>query len=368
MNIKVGRKYRTRNGGVAEIKSIMHPQCAYPVHGHIEGTPNAWLADGRWKHGEEDSWDLVEDLGPILTLSIGKQYRMRNGNVAQVTSESDHSFHGIYNGRHIQWTKEGRNGLPGIESPFDIIEEVQGQQVFQIPSPEEREALIKQASKVPHLDPPWTEDRQYRARDGQIVTALYKCENLVGTIEEQEFTWRHDGSHRELGSLDIVSCYPTFEGDPWVEFAKVRDFGKQVFQAPSEVKPKALIEEAVAPTATFAYAPGTILRLKSGEKFKVYEEGFDGLINGAVWVRVPPGGWGVFAVSKSCIEGPWKEEPPAPWKPITEPLAGKVLALTVPGTVIIGFAIRMIGDKWVANDRPGNEYTVTHYTEIPPTE
>jgi len=138
MKIEVGKKYRTRDGKVAEITSISDRD-AYPVAGDVGGELEVWTAQGVFlRSADESDLDLIEEVvdgqSPgALKIEVGKKYRTRNGVVVLIDREGhpeapscDAEFY-QFSGRHETtiegWRADGRF-WEYTNSRMDLVEEV----------------------------------------------------------------------------------------------------------------------------------------------------------------------------------------------------------------------------------------------------
>ena len=114
IQLKVGRRYRDRNGDVWVIKGRIDNAPTYPFRGQRErdGMEVSFISSGQ-PYGI--SADIIEELPETDTVrpEVGKCYRTRDGRKAYVECYNETynwPFYGRAQGTPRRWSREGRGG------------------------------------------------------------------------------------------------------------------------------------------------------------------------------------------------------------------------------------------------------------------
>lgn len=131
LRLKVGGKYKTRDGQAAEI--VQHDPISTPwtFWGYVGTARLSWKPNGRYFSDRFHGFDLVEEIveSPTLILEPGKRYLTRDGRVAEVTGPNDYDrefvFEGMVDGKREVWRPDGSwHYLPNEEYGLDLVSEI----------------------------------------------------------------------------------------------------------------------------------------------------------------------------------------------------------------------------------------------------
>lgn len=138
MQIRVGGKYRTRDGRIATVvrERFVGATSFYANVSDDSGGQRIYCTDGKWFFsGGGSGLDLIAEIGQF---EAGKYYRTRDGRKAYVASlydcpfpcpegEGEFTFRGwidLPDMRDYQacgWTADGRNLKDGTDTQYDLI-------------------------------------------------------------------------------------------------------------------------------------------------------------------------------------------------------------------------------------------------------
>jgi hypothetical protein len=127
LKLRVGGKYRRRDGGTAEvIRAQENGDYKFRVR-HNGETGDGVLAteNGRfWTGACDDYRDLIEEIAPELKLQVGKKYRARNGEVSEIYEDRRGHYRGRCADKGWNYEPNGHWCGGGGKSEHDLIAEV----------------------------------------------------------------------------------------------------------------------------------------------------------------------------------------------------------------------------------------------------
>lgn len=193
MKIKVGKKYKTRDGRVVEINDDKGSHL-FPFVGTVEGEPfkRVWSNGGVYTQGCPTELDLVEEIveEKKFKLQVGKRYKTRDGRettTIEPFGDPMFPFCGSVGGNFKTWTEDGF-WMEGGGTVSDLVEEI-------------AEPIKLQAGK------------KYRTRDGRIAKIEAEVRDgkypFSGVIEGQNLLyhyWSKEGFHHigKVSQEDLI--------------------------------------------------------------------------------------------------------------------------------------------------------------------